>query len=45
MTASGVDPLEWSWRRQDGCTTDILHPAIAVVKECTGLVHEGEEIH
>src|SRR3972149_3326493 len=44
VTASGMDPLELVVEAQDGCTTDILSPAIAVVKECSGLVHEGDEI-
>ena len=44
MTASGVDPLELVVEAQDGCTTTIIHPDIAVVKECTGLAHAGDEI-
>jgi hypothetical protein len=40
VTASGMDPLELEVEAEDGCTTDILNPDIAVVKECTGQVHE-----
>src|SRR3970282_1948224 len=44
VTASGMDPLELVVDAEDGCTTDILNPDIAVAKECTGQVHEGDEI-
>jgi hypothetical protein len=44
VTAEGMDPLELTVEDDDDCVTEIIHPAIAVVKECTGLVHEGDQI-
>jgi hypothetical protein len=39
-----MDPLELTVEDDDDCRTEIIHPDIAVVKECTGLVHEGDQI-
>ena len=39
-----MDPLDLVVEAQDGCTTDILNPAIAVVKECTSIVQIGDPI-
>ena len=42
--ASAVDAFGRASADSAACTTDIIHPDIAVVKECTAVVHEGEVV-
>jgi uncharacterized repeat protein (TIGR01451 family) len=45
VTATAMDALEFVVEAQDDCTTDILNPDIAVVKECTSIAQIGDPIN
>ena len=44
VTVTALNTNNFQVDFSDSCTTDILNPDIAVAKECTGQVHEGDEI-